>query len=130
MQPQQVEADCLERPHGVVEALLHEVALHLEVGDDPPAPRLDRSIPLSPSLFPFSCVGQDLLQLLEPAPHFLRVLFQPVHHGRQVAELLARVLRQRREQLLRRHPERELRGSMRHRRGQRLGGGERARQAE
>src|SRR5438094_10638884 len=54
VQPQQVEADCLERPHGVVEALLHEVALHLEVGDDPPAPRLDRSITLSPYLFPFS----------------------------------------------------------------------------
>ena len=126
MQPQQIQPDRLECGDGVLEPLLHEVALGTEIGDDAILPRRDCRIG-RPGM---AHVRQRLLQLLEPGPHALRVLLEPVHDLRQIAELPARLFGKRFVELFGRHAERELGGTMGQRRRECLRPGEHARDAE
>ena len=112
MQSQQIQADRFECRDRVFEPLLDEITLGGEIGDDPVVPRRDRRI----GAHALVGVRQRLLQLLEPRPHFLRILLESMDHIRQIAELVARLFGQRLVQLLGGHAERELRGPMGERR--------------
>ena len=60
------------------EPLLDELTLGSEIGDDPVVPRRNRRIGTDALVR----VRQRLLQLLEPRPHFLRILLESMYHVR------------------------------------------------
>ena len=113
MQAQQVQADRLQRRDRIGEPFLDQVALGPQLRDHVVAPFRDSAVArlTCPRLGP----SERVLEHLQPPPHLLRVFFEPVYDSRQVAQLLPRLFRQSFEQLLGRHPDRELRGPVRHR---------------